>query len=262
MPTMALWTEEALILDAVDLQERDRIVTFLTRERGLKRGVASGARRKYSRFAGQLQPLAKARVTAFEKPGRDLVRLSSVEVMRSAGGLQVDLEGILFSSYLAEHLTVFAQEGEDSEHLFRLLDSTAEALLAGVEREAAVRYFEIWVLRLSGIFPSLDECAGCGRPLGTAGGSEAGGESCRLDAAAQAFTCDSCGVAAGALQVPGAALEWLRRTRHSSAREIAAAVTPAGVLGIVEEIAARMRRSFLQRELRSYSVMKRTLAEV
>jgi hypothetical protein len=34
------------------------------------------------------------------------------------------------------------------------------------------------------------------------------------------------------------------------------------VLGIVEEIAARMRRSFLQRELRSYSVMKRTLAEV
>ena len=46
-----------------DLQDRDRIVTFLTPEYGLKRGVARGARRKYSRYAGQLQLLAKVELT-------------------------------------------------------------------------------------------------------------------------------------------------------------------------------------------------------
>jgi DNA repair protein RecO (recombination protein O) len=251
---MALWTAEALLLDAVDLHEQDRILTFLTREKGLKRGVARGARRKYSRFAGQLQPLAKVRVTWFEKPGRDLVRLSAVETIRSAGGLQVDLEGILFSGYLAEHITVFAQEEEESEHLFRLLDSTAEALLAGADREATLRYFEIWILRLSGIFPPLDECSSCGRDLGTG--------PAWLDAAAQAVVCPSCGGGAGGgLFVPGPALEWIRRTRRSSVAELAARAVPAAVLGAVEEAAARMRRSFLQRELRSYAVMKRTLAE-
>ena len=40
------------------LHDRDRIVTFLTREYGKKRGVARGARVKHSRFGGQLQPLA------------------------------------------------------------------------------------------------------------------------------------------------------------------------------------------------------------
>jgi DNA repair protein RecO (recombination protein O) len=54
-----LLASEALLLDVAELHDRDRIVTFLTREHGKKRGVAQGARRKYSRFAGQLQPLAK-----------------------------------------------------------------------------------------------------------------------------------------------------------------------------------------------------------
>ena len=125
-----LTSAEALLLDAFDLQDRDRIVVFLTRERGKVRGVAKGARRKYSRFAGQLQPLAKVKVTWFESEGRDLVRISGVEPVRSAGRLLGELEDILLTSYLAEHLLEFAQENEPAELYFRLLDSTVEALLA------------------------------------------------------------------------------------------------------------------------------------
>ncbi len=55
----------ALILDVFDLHERDRIVTLLSAEYGVRRGVARGARTKYSRYAGQLQPLAKVDVTWF-----------------------------------------------------------------------------------------------------------------------------------------------------------------------------------------------------
>ena len=148
---MQLQSAEAIVLDVVDLHDYDRIVTFLTRSYGKKRGVARGARRKHSRFAGQLLPLAKVKATWFEKEHSDLARLSSVDLERSARRLQSDLEGILLGSYLADHMLEFAQENETSDHYYRLLDSTLEALLAGVDRSLATRYFEAWVLRLAGV---------------------------------------------------------------------------------------------------------------
>src|SRR6266496_1260972 len=99
MDRMGLQTTEALILDVRDLHDRDRIVTFLTREFGKKKGVAKGARLKHSRFGGQLQPLAKVQVTWFEKEGSELGRISSVDLVRPAHRLQSDLEGILLGSY-------------------------------------------------------------------------------------------------------------------------------------------------------------------
>ena len=119
---MTLQSADALLLDVFDLQEQDRIVTFLTAERGKKRGVARGARRKHSRFAGQLQPLARARVTWFERSSSELVRIRSLELTRPATFLQGELEAMLLGSYLADHMLEFAQENEASPDLFRLLD--------------------------------------------------------------------------------------------------------------------------------------------
>ena len=50
---MPLHTTDALILRTYKLNDADRIVVFLTRDRGKKRGVAKGARRLRSRFRGR-----------------------------------------------------------------------------------------------------------------------------------------------------------------------------------------------------------------
>ncbi|HCH37140.1 MAG TPA: DNA repair protein RecO, partial [Acidobacteria bacterium] len=47
---MPLFSSEALVLRTYRLGEADRIVVFLTSDRGKKRGVAKGARRTRSRF--------------------------------------------------------------------------------------------------------------------------------------------------------------------------------------------------------------------
>jgi DNA repair protein RecO (recombination protein O) len=251
-----LTSAEALLLDAFDLQDRDRIVTFLTRERGKVRGVAKGARRKYSRFAGQLQPLAKVEVTWFEKEGRDLVRISGIEPVRPAGRLLGELEDILLASYLAEHLLEFAQENEPAQLYYRLLDSTVEALLAGVDRGLAARFFEIWMLRLAGIFPSPVECPACGREMDAERGAV-------LPASGEGLVCLDCGGGAppppGALAVPPPVMALLERFGHVRLAELARQPTPPELLAVVEEIAARVRRTFLQHELKSYGVMRRTL---
>jgi|CXWL01.1.fsa_nt_gi DNA repair protein RecO (recombination protein O) len=252
---MALFSAEALVLDVRDFQEQDRIVTVLTREYGKRRGVAAGARKKFSRFAGQLQPLARVHLTWWEKEGRDLVRLSDVAQVRSADFLQQDLEGILLSAYLAEHVTELAQESEPSELYFRLLDSTIEALAVGVDRDLATRYFEAWMLRLAGVFPAPRECPSCGRPF--PGGAV-------LPKGDDALLCLDCARevgASGGLEVAEPVLELLRRIGREALGNLAEAPPPRAVLRRVEELSTQLRRRFLDRELKSYTVMRRTLGE-
>ena len=239
-----------MILDVVDLQERDRIVTFLTSEHGQRRGVARGSRTKYSRFAGQLQPLAKAQISWFEKDGADLVRISDVSLLRPAAGLQGDLEGILLGSYLAEHMKEFTLENEPSEKFFRLLDSTLEALLEGVDRLLAARYFEVWVLRLSGIFPVPRVCPLCERPLEN--------RAAFLESET-ALVCAECG-GENRWMLGSGELDFLLRSARENLSTMARNPPAASVLRSIEELCAKVRRNFLQSELRSYQMMKQTLA--
>ena len=86
---MPLYTADALILRTYKLGEADRIVVFLTEDRGKKRGVAKGARRPRSRFVGALEPLTHVHVAYFEKEHRELVGLNYAEPLCSplaAGG--------------------------------------------------------------------------------------------------------------------------------------------------------------------------------
>ena len=66
---MPLYTADALILRTYKLGESDRIVVFLTRDRGKKRGVAKNARQSRRRFGGALEPMTCGRVAYFERAG-------------------------------------------------------------------------------------------------------------------------------------------------------------------------------------------------
>jgi DNA repair protein RecO (recombination protein O) len=165
-----LYTADALILRTYKLGEADRIVVFLTRDRGKKRGVAKGARRPRSRFTGALEPLTEARVAYFEKERRELVGLNFAETIRSPLALmgsprsgrdvreasaarEVDGEALGYVGYFAELLDEWAQEADADERLYRLGASMLGALAAGAPVEPLARYFEYWLLRLQGVYP-------------------------------------------------------------------------------------------------------------
>ena len=169
---MPLYTADALILRTYKLGEADRIVVFLTRDRGKKRGVAKGARRPRSRFVGALEPLTEARVAYFEKERRELVGLNFAETIRSPLALmglprsvqdvrdasptavrEVDGEALGYVGYFAELLDEWAQDADADERLYRLGASMLGALAAGAPVEPLARYFEYWLLRLQGLYP-------------------------------------------------------------------------------------------------------------
>lgn len=161
---MPVYTCDALILRTYKLGESDRIVVFLTRDRGKKRGVARGARRPRSRYVGALEPMTRAGVAYFEREQRDLVRLNYVEPLRSPLSATT-AEALGHVGYFAELIDEWAPEAHADERLYRLGASIMEAVAAGSPIEHLARYFEYWLLRLQGVYPAM-ACAACAAPLG------------------------------------------------------------------------------------------------
>ena len=164
---MPLYTADALILRTYKLGEADRIVVFLTRDRGKKRGVPKGARRPRSRFAAALEPMTEVRLAYFEKERRELVGLNYAEMVRSPLTLAMRSDGLPeggphrgsladalgYIGYFAELLDEWAQEADADDRLYRLGASMLDALSAGAPVQPLARYFEYWLLRLQGVYP-------------------------------------------------------------------------------------------------------------
>jgi DNA repair protein RecO (recombination protein O) len=150
---MPLYTAEALILRTYKLGEADRIVVFLTRDRGKKRGVAPNARNSRKRFGAALEPLTEVRMAYFEKERRELVGLNYAEPIRSPLSAPSP-EALGYSHYFAELIDEWAAEADVDERLFRLGTAALEALVSGAPVEALARYFECWLLRLQGVYPA------------------------------------------------------------------------------------------------------------
>jgi DNA repair protein RecO (recombination protein O) len=152
-----LYTADALVLRTYSLGEADRIVVFLTRDRGKKRGVARHARRSRSRFGGALEPLTAVRVAYFESERRELVGLNYAEIQRSPLALMggASSESLGYVGYFAELLDEWSPEGDADERLFRLGASMVDALAAGAPAEPLGRYFEYWLLRLHGVYQEV-----------------------------------------------------------------------------------------------------------
>jgi DNA repair protein RecO len=148
---MPVYTTDALILRTYKLAESDRIVVFLTRDRGKKRGVAKNARQSRRRFGGALEPLTYGRVGYLERERRDLVSLHYVEPRRSPLAA-VPGDALGYVGYFAELIDEWAQEADPNEPLFRLGVSVVEAIAEGVPIEPLARYFEHWLLRLQGVY--------------------------------------------------------------------------------------------------------------
>jgi DNA repair protein RecO (recombination protein O) len=245
---MPLYTADALVLRTYKLGESDRIVVFLTEDRGKKRGVAKGARRPRSKFVGALEPLTRVRLAYFEKERRELVGLNYAEPARSP--LSARPEALGHVGYFAELLDEWAQDGDPSERLYRLGASLVDALAEGVSIEPLARYFEFWLLRLQGVYPPSLACQACGESL------HAAGRGAYLAPGADVFTCGGCAAAARGQHLSQGALAFLHAARRLPPREAGSVPMTAAALAELEAVHRTLMGRHLDRELRSTRVLR------
>ena len=191
---MRLVTTDAIVLRSYNLAESDRIVLCLTRTAGLIRGVAKGARRMKSRFGAALEPFTLVKLAFYEKENRELVTISTAEILKSRFDLAAEIDGADVLAYIGELVSEFAPPHEANEKMFRMVAACIDALAALPHAGRPIsRYFEVWLLRLAGLFPDVRSCGECGKALGN--------EAVYLDAEGK-LSCQTCSRGRGESLLP------------------------------------------------------------
>src|SRR4051812_20226513 len=164
---MPLIETESLVLKTYNLAEADKIVLLLTRDHGIIRGVAKGAKRLKSRFGSALEPFSVARVSYFQKETLELVSIQKMELMESYFAAASNPEFLQKFSYLTDILVGSLPPHDPSEVIYRMTRACLEAAAKMPERlEEIGFYFEVWLLKLTGYLPQWHSCSLCKREFG------------------------------------------------------------------------------------------------
>ena len=246
---MRLHRTDAIILHTVPVRERDKMVIFLTPDHGKRKGWAYGARAIRSRFGAALEPLAKVTIGYSERESEEVVRIETVDLIRSLFPAQQNLVSSVAATYITELVDTNTPPNDPAEVTYRLLDRTTEALLDGVPPLPVIAYAEIWTLKLAGTFPSLRNCVECGTPLDWP---------LRFDSRVSGFVCpgDS---GRDTTTVPNEVAEALEAIHRQPVAEFASRRWTLEILIEVRSLAASIRRNFLGHELKSFEVLASVL---
>lgn len=158
----------AYVLHRYDWSETSLILDLFTRDQGRVTVAAKGAKRPYSQLRSVLLPFQKV-AASFSRPAKD--EPSEVFTLRAAefsGGAPMLSGAALFSGfYLNELLMKLLGRGDAHPVLFDAYAGTLPALAAELEvlTQAALRAFELVLLREIGLLPQLDRVTHTQQPL-------------------------------------------------------------------------------------------------
>ncbi len=155
---------EAIILRTYPLREADLLVTFFTRAEGKVKGVAKSAKRSQKRFGGALEPLTCVRAIWLDREGNELARLESCDVLLSPLSSDIDYARCIALAHIGEMLDELMPDREVNDGIFRLAWSVLQSLETG-SIWIPITYFDLWMVRLMGFLPPIDECIECGESL-------------------------------------------------------------------------------------------------
>lgn len=158
---------EAIILKTFPLGEADRLVSFLGRNSGRLRGVASGARRLKNRYGSSLELLSYVQVWYVERETRDLVRIQQCDLLESFHKAQSDYGLSTGLALVSEISELVLPEHEVAEPMFRLILLTAREIEKTGTCSLPLSYFAFWTVRLGGWLPRFDRCAVCESSFGS-----------------------------------------------------------------------------------------------
>lgn len=183
-------TIQAIVLRVADYNDRDALLTVLTRNHGKLTVKARGLRRKNSPLVAPCQLLAYGEFTLFEYRGQYTVNEAhSIELFTP---LRRDLTKLSLGTYFAQAAEVISQEDMPNPELQSLLLNCLFALSRLEESESKVKAaFELRAACLAGYTPDLFGCHSCGNQNPD-----------RFDISQGCLECQNCRSIGGGIRMP------------------------------------------------------------
>lgn len=165
---MRLTTDALIIRENNNIGEADRFVNALTRDLGVVRASARGARNIKNRSNSATQLLSYSRLTLYK--GREKYIIDDAEPLQVFFEVRGDIVKLSLAQYFCELAGVLAPREEPAEEFLRLLLGGLHYLSKGSRNIRQIKaVVELRGLCLSGYMPDLTGCALChqdnGEPL-------------------------------------------------------------------------------------------------
>ena len=155
----------AFVLRTLSFSESDLIITFYSHDFGKFKGIAKGAKRSKKRFANVFEPFSLTNIIFTRKSRDTLAFIESCDIIDHYYTIRQDMEKTLIASYFIDLTDHFSPEGKKNEKVFHLLYNFLTMLGKEKSSDAAVRFFEMRLLKLAGFEPAIHHCIVCKIPV-------------------------------------------------------------------------------------------------
>ena len=183
-------TIQGIVLRVTDYNDRDALLTVLTRNHGKLTIKARGLRRKNSPLIAPCQLLAFGEFTLFEYRG--MYTINEAHSLELFQPLRRDLTKLSLGTYFAQVSEVISQEDLPNPELLALLLNSLYALCTLDLPESQIKAaFELRAACLAGYAPDLFGCHVCGAEFPD-----------RFDLSAGQLECSRCGGMGGGIRMP------------------------------------------------------------
>jgi DNA repair protein RecO (recombination protein O) len=164
MPTI---TDQAIVIRRWDFSETSQTVSLFTRDHGIVRGLAKGAKREKGDFSGGLDLLTRGEVVAIVKSGRDLATLTAWHLQEMYRPLRMNLHAHRIGLYMADLIHHMLIDHDPHPRMFSVLADSLQALAEQAAHQSALLTMQWTLLGEAGYSPQLEHDAQTGETLPT-----------------------------------------------------------------------------------------------
>ncbi len=152
---------DAIVLKITKTGESDRLITFLTRDRGVLKAFAKAADRPKNKLHMSTNMFCYGNFTFYE--GTSAIRVTEADLTETFFGLQSDISKLSLAQYFNELMTECAPVETEANDYLRLLLNSLYFLANNKKNEAVLKsVFELRLSSFIGYMPSLIACKECG----------------------------------------------------------------------------------------------------
>ena len=156
------FTTEGLVIKEMNVGESDRLVTLFTREHGIIKAFASGAKNIKSKKNAATSLLTYSSFTILQKKGT--LRIYEATPISSFFTMGSDIEILTLSQYFCELSLSFGEEGVPNVELLRLMLNSLHFLTKEKKYPPLIKAItELRTAVISGYMPNLLACDNCGK---------------------------------------------------------------------------------------------------
>lgn len=155
------FTTEALVIKEMNVGESDRLVTLFTRDFGIIKAFAAGAKAIKSKKGAATSLLTYSSFTILRK--KETYRIYEATPIAQFFTMGSDIEVLAISQYFCEMAYEFGEEGKPNPEFLRLILNSLHFLNKENKYPPLIKAItELRAAAISGYAPNLVACAECG----------------------------------------------------------------------------------------------------